>query len=135
MSFCWERKSCSLTEQLKQEAGTSIVLEPVDKWQRVEGCVRQTSSTCTYNILDEFYEDPERYAYTFQHYVFMSRYLQEIQSRSASLPLRIMERSVFSDRMVFVESVYEKGWMSDMELSLFNGWYDPVVKVRQLIDV
>ena len=111
------------------------MLEPVDKWQRVEGCVRQTSSTRTYNILDEFYEDPERYAYTFQHYVFMTRYLQEIQSRSASLPLRIMERSVFSDRMIFVESVYEKGWMSDMELSLFNGWYDPVVKVRQLIDV
>jgi deoxyadenosine/deoxycytidine kinase len=40
-----------------------------------------------------------------------------------------MERSVFSDRMIFVESVHEKGWMSDLELSLFNGWYDPVVKV------
>ena len=43
--------------------------------------------------------------------------------------MRIMERSVFSDRMIFVESVHEKGWMSDLELSLFNGWYDPVVKV------
>ena len=83
----------------------------------------------TYNILDEFYEEPQRFAYTFQHYVFMTRYLQEIQSRSTSPSLRIMERSVFSDKLIFVESVYENGWMTDMELSLFNSWYDPVVKV------
>jgi len=113
-----------------KDAGTSIVLEPVDKWQRVEGCVRQASTVGnTYNLLDKFYEDPHRFAYTFQHYVFMTRHLQEIQSRGTSMSLRIMERSVFSDRMVFVESVYEKGWMTDFELSLFNGWYDPIVKV------
>ena len=41
-----------------------------------------------------------------------------------------MERSVFSDKMVFVESVHEKGWMSDLEFSLFNSWYEPMVQVR-----
>ena len=68
----------------------------------------------TYNILDVFYDAPERYAYTFQHYVFMTRYLQEIESRSENVSLRILERSVFSDKMIFVESVHEHGWMSDM---------------------
>lgn len=120
------RVVCSPTSSHRQKAGTSIVLEPVDKWQRVESCAQ----TQPFNILDEFYEDPKRYAYTFQNYVFMTRYLQEIESRNADVPLRIMERSVFSDRMIFVESVHEKGWISDLELSIFNGWYDPVVKVR-----
>lgn len=85
--------------------------------------------TQTYNILDVFYDAPERYAYTFQHYVFMTRYLQEIESRSENVSLRILERSVFSDKMIFVESVHENGWMSDMELALFNSWYDPMVQV------
>lgn len=113
------------------------MLEPVDKWQNVESFAARVASsdsnvapTATpFNILDEFYGNPERYAYTFQNYVFMTRYLQEIESRDAKIPLRIMERSIFSDRMIFVESVHEKAWMSDLELSLFNGWYDPVVKV------
>ena len=110
-------------------AGTSIVLEPVDKWQNVESfATSATSSAPPFNILDEFYGNPERYAYTFQNYVFMTRYLQEIESRDATVPLRIMERSVFSDRMIFVESVHENSWMSDLEFSLFNGWYDPVVR-------
>ena len=62
----------------------------------------------------------------------MTRYLQEIESRSSNSDalLRIMERSVFSDKMVFVESVHEKGWMSDLEFSLFNSWYEPMVQVR-----
>lgn len=111
------------------------MLEPVDKWQHVESFAANRASGVKqpqpFNILDEFYGDPERYAYTFQNYVFMTRYLQEIESRDAKIPLRIMERSVFSDRMIFVESVHEKAWMSDLELSLFNGWYEPVVKVRK----
>ena len=106
------------------------MLEPVDKWQNVKIKSGEPCETCqTYNILDVFYDAPERYAYTFQHYVFMTRYLQEIESRSENVSLRILERSVFSDKMIFVESVHENGWMSDLELALFNSWYDPMVQV------
>ena len=37
-------------------------------------------------------------------------------------PLRLMERSVFSDRMVFVKAVHEAHWMTDMELSVYDAW-------------
>jgi hypothetical protein len=30
----------------------------------------------SFNLLDEFYRAPERYAYTFQNYVFYTRFLQ-----------------------------------------------------------
>jgi len=44
------------------------VPEPVAKWQAVgEGKV---------NLLMEFYKAPERFAYTFQNYVFLTRVVQ-----------------------------------------------------------
>jgi deoxyadenosine/deoxycytidine kinase len=69
-----------------------IVPEPVAKWQDV--------GPDHFNILDAFYAEPERYAYTFQNYVFVTRVMQERESSGGIKPLRLMERSVFSDRMV-----------------------------------
>ena len=40
-----------------------------------------------------------------------------------------MERSVFSDRMVFVNAVHEAQWMSDLQLSVYDSWFDPMVSV------
>ena len=36
--------------------------------------------------------------------------------------LRLLERSVWSDRMVFVRAVHNSDWMSDLELSVYNSW-------------
>lgn len=96
-----------------------IVPEPVAKWQDV--------GPDHFNILDAFYAEPQRYAYTFQNYVFVTRVMQEKESSSGIKPLRLMERSVFSDRMVFVRAVHEAKWMNEMEISIYDSWFDPVV--------
>ncbi|KAG5233209.1 P-loop containing nucleoside triphosphate hydrolases superfamily [Salix suchowensis] len=88
-----------------------VVPEPIDKWQDV--------GPDHFNILDAFYADPSRYAYTFQNYVFVTRVMQERESSGGLKPLRLMERSVFSDRM----------WMNEMEISIYDSWFDPVVSV------
>ncbi|KAF2589478.1 hypothetical protein F2Q70_00040783 [Brassica cretica] len=36
-----------------------------------------------------------------------------------------MERSVFSDRMVFVRAVHEAKWMNEMEISIYDCWASP----------
>ncbi|KAF2290950.1 hypothetical protein GH714_017191 [Hevea brasiliensis] len=69
-----------------------VVPEPIDKWQDV--------GPDHFNILDAFYAEPHRYAYTFQNYVFVTRVMQERESSGGVKPLRLMERSIFSDRMV-----------------------------------
>ncbi|XP_010680742.2 uncharacterized protein LOC104895792 [Beta vulgaris subsp. vulgaris] len=96
-----------------------IVPEPIDKWQDI--------GPDHFNILDAFYADPQRYAYTFQNYVFVTRVMQERDSSAGIQPLRLMERSVFSDRMVFVRAVHEAKWMNEMEISIYDSWFDPVV--------
>ena len=96
-----------------------VVPEPVDKWQAV--------GKGGENVLAQFYADPQRYAYTFQNYVFVTRMMQERDSSAGTSPMRLLERSVFSDRMVFVRAVHEARWMSDMELAIYDSWFDPVV--------
>lgn len=48
--------------------------------------------------------------------------VQAKDSEDCAAPLRLLERSVFSDRMVFVRAVYEAKWLSEMELSIYDSW-------------
>lgn len=107
------------SETLELQDLVEIVPEPVGKWQDV--------GADHHNILESFYREPERYAYTFQNYVFVTRLMQERESANGVKPLRLMERSVFSDRMVFVRAVHEAKWMSEMEISIYDSWFNPVV--------
>jgi hypothetical protein len=52
---------------------------------------------------------PTRYAYTFQHYVLLTRMAKDRESRASHKPVRVLERSIFSDRMVFVRAMHEAG--------------------------
>ncbi|KAF8376959.1 hypothetical protein HHK36_030330 [Tetracentron sinense] len=106
-------------ETLELRDLVEVVPEPISKWQDV--------GPDHFNILDAFYAEPQRYAYTFQNYVFVTRFMQERESAGGVKPLRLMERSVFSDRMVFVRSVHEANWMNEMEISIYDSWFDPVV--------
>ncbi|KAF3331941.1 Deoxycytidine kinase [Carex littledalei] len=106
-------------ETLELRDLVEVVPEPVSKWQDV--------GPDHFNILGAFYDEPERYAYTFQNYVFATRLMQERESAGGIKPLRLMERSVFSDRMVFVRAVHEAKWMNEMEITIYDSWFDPVV--------
>eukprot|EP00262_Sarcandra_glabra_P011894 TRINITY_DN2942_c1_g4_i1.p1 TRINITY_DN2942_c1_g4~~TRINITY_DN2942_c1_g4_i1.p1 ORF type:complete len:545 (+),score=87.76 TRINITY_DN2942_c1_g4_i1:144-1778(+) len=106
-------------ETLELRDLVEVVPEPIAKWQDV--------GPDHFNILDAFYAEPQRYAYTFQNYVFVTRVMQERESSGGIKPLRLMERSVFSDRMVFVRAVHEANWMNEMEISIYDSWFDPVV--------
>ena len=44
----------------------------MDKWQNIQ----DTSGGEPCNLLEAFYKNPERYAYTFQNYVFVTRLMQ-----------------------------------------------------------
>ena len=49
---------------MQKQLGLSVINEPTNKWQHVG----QTD-----NILDLFYKDTKRWAYTFQSYAFLTR--------------------------------------------------------------
>lgn len=96
-----------------------VVYEPTAKWQKIIG---------QENLLENFYRDTPRWAYTFQSYAFVTRILeQESHALAHSEPIQILERSVFSDRYCFAKNCFELGFMSELEWKLYQDWFSWLV--------
>ncbi|EFJ40458.1 hypothetical protein VOLCADRAFT_33236, partial [Volvox carteri f. nagariensis] len=108
-----------LNRHLLTDKGFSFVKEPIEKWQSVGGS--------SVNLLDLFYRDPARMAYTFQNFVFLTRVLQERETYGNASKARLLERSVFSDRMVFVRAVHASLDLADHELAIYDAWFGPIL--------
>lgn len=90
------------------------VFEPHQEWQNVGG----------ENLLDHFYKDTRRWAYTFQSYAFITRVrAQERDKVLPGHPIQLSERSVYSDRYCFAKNCYEMGLMSSLEWKLYQEWF------------
>ena len=102
-------------KMLNQHLDVHIVLEPHEKWQSVGG---------TENLLAAFYNDPNRWAYTFQTYAFVTRILQQ-EEHALAYPnaIHILERSVYSDRYCFAKNAFELGVMNALEWKLYQEWF------------
>ena len=75
-------------------------------------------------LLDSFYADPKRWAYTFQSIAFATRFSVAAQPRKNPSGVRILERSVFADNKCFAATQYEVGNMNDLEWSGYSVWYN-----------
>ncbi len=105
---------------IKELVDAQIVYEPCDKWQRVAGTDE--------NLLEKFYSDTPRWAYTFQTYAFVSRLLEQSKKAVDNCQgIQILERSVFSDRYCFAQNAYEAGLMSSLEWALYKEWFNWLV--------
>lgn len=91
-----------------------LIFEPHQKWQHVVG---------NENILDKFYTDPVRWAYSFQTYTFVTRMkaLQEHTRINYTGAIQVLERSVYSDNC-FAQTAYENGFMSEIEWHMYQEW-------------
>jgi len=106
---------------MAEELGIDVVYEPTDKWQRKdkEG-----------NLLDLFYKDTSRWAYTFQSYAFISRIQSQMEHEAmvhTNAP-QIYERSVYCDRYCFAKNCFELGFMSALEWSIYKEWFGWLVE-------
>lgn len=96
-----------------------VVFEPHEKWQNVGK---------SGNLLQKFYEDTPRWAYTFQSYAFLSRVLeQEEQVLNSDQEFLVFERSVFSDLHCFAKNCFELGTMTELEWDLYREWFSWLV--------
>ncbi|MBD3273382.1 AAA family ATPase [Candidatus Dependentiae bacterium] len=105
---------------LKKHLDLDIIHEPTNKWQNIseDG-----------NILDLFYKDTRRWAYTFQSFAFVTR-VQSIQDalKKNTKDLQVLERSVYCDRFCFAKNCYESGTMSALEWQIYKNWFSWLVQ-------
>lgn len=105
---------------LEEQLPVQMVYEPHTKWQNVGNGE---------NLLERFYTDIPRWAYTFQSYAFITRIMEQ-QKRSLEFPetTQIIERSVYSDRYCFAKNCFEMGAMSALEWQLYQDWFSWLVE-------
>lgn len=102
-------------EIIDKYLNVQIVFEPHHKWQQVAD---------GQNLLEKFYTDTPRWAYTFQTYAFVTRVMaQEEHAKRNPYSVQILERSVFSDRHCFARNSYELGYMDSLEWQLYQEWF------------
>ncbi len=107
-----------LKQRLSSEQ-VGFAAEPVDVWTSV-------SDKDGNNILQCFYEDKNRWSYTFQNFAYITRLMEldQIRKRPSSRKIIITERSVLTDRHVFAKMLHESGCMNELEMKIYRHWYD-----------
>ena len=117
-----ERTQTRLAALLGNERCTLVVVpEPLDLWTNVDG----------HNILQLFYDDPTRWAYAFQVHAMSTR-VRAVRTAIERTPdggsapdtIVLCERSVFTDRHIFVETLHAAGTLTDAERALYVHAYD-----------
>ena len=117
---------------LSSESNIKMCPEPVLDWTNIklDGEVRQDAPN---NLLGKFYEDPARWALTFQNYALCSRVKNQPVLEGDGVYL--VERSVFSDRLVFGKNGLKTGIMTDLEYSLYCKWHAFLTEDNSSTDV
>ncbi len=100
---------------LAAEQKFDFIEEPTTMWR--EGFAA--------NMLDLFYADAHRWAFTFQICAFITRSKTWKEVLALTNHSRVvLERSIFCDRYVFAENCYRTGLMSQAEYQLYCGLWD-----------
>ena len=115
-------KVCSTSAKL--DGKVQVIPEPIAQWTN--------TPHGGHNLLEHFYQNPVKNGYMFQNYVFCTRVEQERgQARRVGelkLPLRLLERSVFSDLQVFVRAGLKQGYLSEFQRDVYLSSVKPIIK-------
>ena len=101
--------------------GVRLVQEPVGEWERFKN--EQGKS-----ILELFYQDTERWGFTFQQMCMLSRALA-LKQQAKGAQVLLHERSVGADAHVFATHLYNTNKMSSVEFDIYGAWFDTLVDV------
>ena len=107
-----------LLAYLKEHLSDSIVLkEPVESWMK-------TQDSNGKSILEHYYEDQQKYGFTFQMNAFISRVHEIEEMKKENKKHIFVERSVYTDNNVFRKINYKNGNINDIENNVYQQWFD-----------
>jgi len=95
-----------------------FVKEPVNVWEEIKDSQGKT-------MLEKFYADQQKYAFSFQIMAFISRISllkQSIRENPGSVI--ITERSLHTDKMVFAQMLFDSGLIEDVNYQIYLKWFD-----------
>ena len=113
-----------LSEKLSHIAHTHVIYvqEPVSEWNDIKDRDGKT-------ILEKFYADQPKYAFSFQMMAYISRLslLKRVIKENPTAIL-ITERSVFTDKEVFAKMLYDEGKIEEVNYQIYLKWFDEFIE-------
>jgi deoxyadenosine/deoxycytidine kinase len=97
-----------------------IIQEPVNDW-----CVVKDNHNMS--LFENFYENPNKYAFLLQMNILSSRHktMNDIVARNCkTYDVNIFERSVLTDKNIFVPALHDMSHFTKMELEVFTNMFD-----------
>jgi deoxyadenosine/deoxycytidine kinase len=109
----------TLLQQLKiAHPEWTFVDEPVEEWMSMK-------DESGISLLERYYDDTRRWAYTFQNTALLSRAkaLADACDKSTASNVFIIERSTDADKNVFAQMLTADGLMTQLEFNLYTKWH------------
>jgi deoxycitidine kinase/deoxyguanosine kinase len=113
-----------LNESILGINGKNIVFiqEPVDVWNSIKDDNGIT-------ILEKFYANQEKYAFSFQMMAYISRlHILKTAIKKHPHSIIITERSIFTDKEIFAKMLYDDNKIEQINYHIYLKWFDEFIK-------
>lgn len=114
----------ALRERYQDIHGIPIVYvdEPVSQWEQIKSKEGK-------NMIELFYANPSKYAFSFQMMAYISRFTL-IKNAVQENPncIILTERCLLTDYAVFASMLNEQGHMLDEEFTIYKMWFETFQK-------
>lgn len=100
--------------------------EPINEWDEITDRDGNT-------ILKEFYKNQSKYSFSFQMMAYISR-LDLLRKTINDNPEKVIitERSLYTDKYVFAQMLFDKGKMNEIEFKIYNKWFKSFLDLAPL---
>tara|TARA_B100001287_G_C22578124_1_gene479641 strand:+ start:168 stop:881 length:714 start_codon:yes stop_codon:yes gene_type:complete len=96
--------------------------EPVSVWENIKDKNGK-------NIIEKYYENQKKYAFSFQMMAYISRIhqIKDVLKNNKNVII-ISERSIFTDKEIFAKMLYDDNKIEEIEYNIYLKWFDEFVK-------
>lgn len=98
--------------------------EPVNEWVKIQDLEGK-------NIIEKFYEDQDKYSFSFQMMAYISRLVMLKNAikycEQNNIKLIICERSLQTDKNVFCKMLYDTGKIEEINYQIYLKWFDEFI--------
>jgi len=117
-----------LQERMQGDNSVVFLREPVDIWETFR------DSNTGETILEKFYKDTSKYAFSFQIMACATRLssLRRIINENPQCKVVVCERSLDADKHIFAKMLCDDGQIENVHMQIYQHFYDEFVKEFRL---
>tara|TARA_A100001015_G_scaffold321594_1_gene453265 strand:- start:3171 stop:4274 length:1104 start_codon:yes stop_codon:yes gene_type:complete len=106
-----------LKDYYKDNNNIYFLEEPVEEWNEIKDKDNK-------NMIEKYYENQNRYAFTFQMMAYITRISKLIKALKDGYNIIITERCIYTDKNVFAKMLYNENKIEEVEYQIYNKWFE-----------